>query len=423
MAASSDAHDDGEGRRAAIVIGLTAIVGLTVAGLLPVREGMEEDLASRGNAALVEAGLDDVQVELDGRDVRLSGVVDDADDVARAREVVASEVGVRVVDATGVEVSPATGSGGGEDGTGGPDDEPTAAPTDADGTPTAAEDESSGGDEGATDEDDGEGTGDDGSDPAAPDGREDPTVEVVATSDGLRLVGSVGDEDEAADLRAAAVAAVGEDRVTDELSVDPAVATLAEERRAGLDPLVAWVAASAGEPWTSGVGFALVGPHLQFFGDVTAEARSQAEAAGPTVVGEDGTLDLADLVVVDPEDGENGFEGVVVRHGDVHYGPPVHFDFGSYHLGHEDVPRINAILDVLREEGITEVAVVGFTDAVGSVESNLVLSRRRAERVAHALARVLPDLDIEVIGRGEEALEENPAASRRVEVYEPVDEG
>lgn len=73
-------------------------------------------------------------------------------------------------------------------------------------------------------------------------------------------------------------------------------------------------------------------------------------------------------------------------------------------------------LEQLRDLNISKVIVEGHTDSVGSSESNLILSRKRAQALRRALIQQLglPEAAVKAIGYGEEVpLADNSTASNR----------
>lgn len=101
----------------------------------------------------------------------------------------------------------------------------------------------------------------------------------------------------------------------------------------------------------------------------------------------------------------------------------ISFASGSATLASGVMPTLDRIAETLNEYPQTSVAVVGYTDSVGSAESNMALSRSRAAAVADYLAqRGVRRERIAVDSRGElEPIAENTtevgrARNRRVEM-------
>jgi outer membrane protein OmpA-like peptidoglycan-associated protein/outer membrane biosynthesis protein TonB len=104
----------------------------------------------------------------------------------------------------------------------------------------------------------------------------------------------------------------------------------------------------------------------------------------------------------------------------------VNFGFGEAFLREEEIDNLDRIARVMEQilaANPGEVFMVeGHTDAVGSAQSNLVLSRQRAEAVKRALVRyyVIPPENLRTAGLGERFLkiptEEPEAENRRVSV-------
>ena len=101
----------------------------------------------------------------------------------------------------------------------------------------------------------------------------------------------------------------------------------------------------------------------------------------------------------------------------------VTFAFGSSDLNSQFFSVLDSVAKVLNKYDKTLVEVAGHTDSVGSVESNLILSERRANTVAEYLVSrgVNRDRTI-VVGAGEEypvasnGSAEGRALNRRVEL-------
>jgi len=104
----------------------------------------------------------------------------------------------------------------------------------------------------------------------------------------------------------------------------------------------------------------------------------------------------------------------------------IHFGFGEAFVREEEVEKLDQIAEVM-EKILTahprEVFLIeGYTDAVGSPESNLDLSRRRAEAVKQALTTfyVIPPQNLQTVGYGEQYLKiptsDPEAENRRVAI-------
>lgn len=398
------------GRRAAVAIGAVSIVVLALVGLLVVGQDIETSLAAESEASLRSLGYDDVEVRVDGRDVAVVGTVRDDGDIATIQQSVAAGEGVRAVDVTGLR---ATDGGAGGDPSTDDGGEGTADPAPATGE--------EGGD-GASDDDAApQDAADDATAPGVVDDR--PRFEVATRGGELVLSGAVGVGADKNALLSVAIGAVGDDDVAEELDVVRRLRSLGSVRAAQMELLVNWVADSAGEPLRNGVGFAVDGPDVRVFGEVAEESSALAEQAGPQALGPDGTFDSSELTVQEDLEFGREAEGIFEVDGETRYGPPVLFDTGGSQLDPEDVVAINEVAAALRSNDVEEVLVVGYADATGSTAVNMQLSQARAETVAQALRGLVPGVQTEVLGRGEEALRENSLQSRRVEVFEPRDDG
>jgi outer membrane protein OmpA-like peptidoglycan-associated protein len=88
----------------------------------------------------------------------------------------------------------------------------------------------------------------------------------------------------------------------------------------------------------------------------------------------------------------------------------INFDFGSAKISDSEVSKLQAVADaigrILKKNPAETFLIEGHTDAVGSDQSNLVLSDERAEAVATALTNVfdIPPENLTTQGYGEEFL-------------------
>ena len=100
------------------------------------------------------------------------------------------------------------------------------------------------------------------------------------------------------------------------------------------------------------------------------------------------------------------------------------FDTGKADVKPESKPSLEQIAAFLKAEPAVKLHVVGHTDSVGGFDSNLALSRRRAESVAAALARDYGIAVNRLVGNGVASLapvasnasDEGRAKNRRVEL-------
>jgi OOP family OmpA-OmpF porin len=92
----------------------------------------------------------------------------------------------------------------------------------------------------------------------------------------------------------------------------------------------------------------------------------------------------------------------------------VNFSSNSSIIPQDSIPYLNAIADLLKQERKLTISVEGHTDASGSAEYNLELSKRRAESVTAFLAHQGVSADqLTPIGKGKsEPLIANPYDSR-----------
>jgi OmpA-OmpF porin, OOP family len=105
----------------------------------------------------------------------------------------------------------------------------------------------------------------------------------------------------------------------------------------------------------------------------------------------------------------------------------IQFAFGSAELTRASAPTLDVLAEALTDVmgdprfGGMVFPIIGYTDAKGSEESNLLLSQRRADAVVRYLvARGIPASRLVAIGRGERDLADpdqpDAAINRRVEV-------
>lgn len=99
------------------------------------------------------------------------------------------------------------------------------------------------------------------------------------------------------------------------------------------------------------------------------------------------------------------------------------FEEGSHILGIKAEDELSTIMDSIGQQDVLSVEVIGHTDNVGSEESNLLLSQKRADAIVSKLRGILPqDISIISIGVGErKPLKENDTSkgremNRRVEI-------
>jgi hypothetical protein len=104
----------------------------------------------------------------------------------------------------------------------------------------------------------------------------------------------------------------------------------------------------------------------------------------------------------------------------------VYFDTGQATLDAGATQIVAQAAQEYQRTGAAQIEVTGHTDTVGSADSNLALSQRRAEVVADELIRQgVPATDIVTVGRGEEDLLVPTAdgvdepRNRRVEILVP----
>jgi len=77
--------------------------------------------------------------------------------------------------------------------------------------------------------------------------------------------------------------------------------------------------------------------------------------------------------------GENELQLIMAR--------GIGFETGSYQLSGSIFPTLNGVSKILNEYPKSSLRIIGHTDSIGSSESNLTLSERRAESVGNYLIR------------------------------------
>jgi len=79
------------------------------------------------------------------------------------------------------------------------------------------------------------------------------------------------------------------------------------------------------------------------------------------------------------------------------------FEFASAQLTAPAQTALQSVSDSIVAENGADVSIliIGHTDAIGTTESNLDLSQRRANSVQDALGRLLPEADTSTVGLGE----------------------
>ena len=100
------------------------------------------------------------------------------------------------------------------------------------------------------------------------------------------------------------------------------------------------------------------------------------------------------------------------------------FDTGKADVKPESKPSLEQIAAFLKAEPAVKLHVVGHTDSVGSFDSNLALSKRRADAVAAVLAKDYGIAANRLVGNGVASLapvasnssDEGKAKNRRVEL-------
>lgn len=100
----------------------------------------------------------------------------------------------------------------------------------------------------------------------------------------------------------------------------------------------------------------------------------------------------------------------------------INFDFDRAAVRDDVKKRLSRVIQLLKETPELDVQIVGYTDDIGSVQYNLVLSLRRAESVrSYIVSRGVDAARLSVAGRGESeplvsnATPEGRAVNRRVE--------
>ncbi|PZR51777.1 hypothetical protein DNL40_15010 [Xylanimonas oleitrophica] len=185
---------------------------------------------------------------------------------------------------------------------------------------------------------------------------------------------------------------------------------------------------------TGTMGVMLPGAYLEAVpvvdGEVPAPVLATGDDGAPAAGGRVRPIDL-EAVAEAPVHGLESFtrelSGAVdvlesSEHVRINLGGDVLFDSGSSSLGAEALAVVEAAAARLSTRAPGVVEVVGHTDDVGAAATNQVLSERRAQAVADALAGLIDTdrYELRPSGRGEaqplvpNTTEENRAANRRV---------
>lgn len=326
-----------------VVVALTTLVGLggAAAGqFLLVLPTVQSRLRTTTAEALAESGFPDIAVSVHGRDVDLSGVPNDPTQIAKVTRIVRDVPGVYAV-RTMVAPSTAPASASLPTAT-------TAAP------PTASV----------------------ASQPvsASPAALED-LAAVGATVDGgaVVLFGSVPSQATRARLVATVADGFGADRVEDGLSVESASGGY------GLDGF-AQVLLALG-PQTRAGAVSLRTGRMTVTGAIPGEAvRDAVRQAAQGALGSDATA-LTDTMTVST--GSTVTDAQVAAQ--LSALPAITFATRSTRLKRASGPVIEAAAALLRAHPAVSVQVEGHTDTSGIAESNLTLSRERADAVRKAL--------------------------------------
>lgn len=349
-----------EQRRAPVWLRLLPLLllgALVVVGLTSQRTAIEADLEQRTRAALADAGVDvlDLEVDASGRDLSLLGTVPAGTSVEDVLVTARGVEGVRVVSA-------AIGVG-----------EEQAAPE------VAAEVA-----------------------PPVP-------TSLVLTGDGdvVVLAGTVASEAERAALLTQLGATLGPAvELVDELQVDAGRGSLGEAQvllEGGL--AVEGAPAAVTDAVLAAVPDGEVQGVITFLGTDVAVGEPVEEP-----------VDEPDTAAPDPELLEAGFgDGTELEPWVTTFesgSAEVVDDTGSVAEAREVLPTLTAS---------TVVRVVGHTDTVGSIEDNLLLARERAEAVVALLREVAPGLTFVVDAKGEDAPTGAFDTSRRVDFWLDLD--
>ena len=100
------------------------------------------------------------------------------------------------------------------------------------------------------------------------------------------------------------------------------------------------------------------------------------------------------------------------------------FDFNKFILKPEAKKALSVVADLIREQPVNRVIIIGYTDNVGSDKYNFRLSLQRAQSVADYLiyCEKIDSKKIEIVGRGKDNpvasnnTKEGRAKNRRVEI-------
>lgn len=340
-----------------VPLALTALATLT--GIGP-RDTIQDDLTTRGNAALAAAGISGATVSFAGRDATVAGVR--ADQEAAARQAVEGVRGVRVSEIL---------IGG--PGTSGPSDSPT--------TTSAA--------------------------PAVGD------LAIAATATTITLTGQVPDEATRAAMLAEATAKAAPRTVVDQLTVAPGVRTAVAP--AGVGALVAALGTGAGDRQVS-----LSAGTVTLSGAVAAEADGAAAALAAAAAVPGSTVDNKLTVAPPPFDKA----AVQQQISAVIAGQQITFEPSSATLTAAGAATVARVAEVLRTVPRATIEVAGHVaDTPGTAQNPQTLSDQRAAAVKAALEQLgVPAAAITAKGYAasrpiaDNNTPQGQAANRRVEI-------
>jgi OOP family OmpA-OmpF porin len=355
-------------RKRTLIVGLTVVgwLGLLLFAVVTKTTPIEEDLTKQSEAALFAAGIDSAAVDFDGRDATLTGTVDSEAEKSSAVAVVEAVPGVRVVYSR-LEVA-----------AGGDPASPTTAPPST--TPPSTE---------------------------AGGGLDPPSFVMLVSGGTVALTGSVPDEAIRDAIVAGAIEAFGLENVVNRITVSGSVGTT---------------------EWLTSLPYLLVE-----MGDVSefslVVAGGTAELSGLAVndlarrsIEVLVAASLTGLEIVNRLEIGTDPREVVQSQIDALDLTGITFDVGSASLASDSAVILDQVVEILAAHPDVMVEVSGHTDASGNEESNLSLSRDRADAVvAYLVSHGISSSRLTAVGYGssqpiaDNSTAEGRAANRRIE--------
>lgn len=370
------------------VIGGLGLLGLGLGHDIPVRHSIEDNLTSRAQAVIADAGATGAEISFTGRDGTLKGSLPAGVDAQALVSEIEALDGVRVVKAD---------FGGAAAGAAGTATPSPAASVEA--SPSVSAEASPSADASPS--------------VASTSGALPPAVTAVSKGGKVTLTGKVPTQAAMDALVASAAGVFGEGNVVNQLTIDDGVSA------SGLAEFGTLVGAlGKGSAATA----AFDSGQLTLTGSVAdATAKDAAEAAAPAVTGGDAGKVTSQLSVGSGTAAPSP-AGPTGAQAQLNILPQVTFQTGSAKLTPAGLRAVQQAAAILKANPAIKVRIEGHTDDVGDAAKNLRLSTVRAENVRHTLHDLGISHDrMSYIGYGESkpkvvnSSDANRAANRRVQ--------